>query len=368
MKRIAFAAVAVLAGAFATTASPAAVAAPQPPADLLAAMQRDLGLTTQQAADRLRQEHAAAALQHVARGLAGEEFGGAWFDASLGKLVVGVTGGAEAKADRLRGLGAEPRTVAHSAGDLAAAKARLDAEQAPAAVSGWFVDPRANVVTVTVRRGQAEAAKAFAQKAGALARVVETDEAPRLLKDVRGGDAYYINNAGRCSIGFAVRGGFVSAGHCGSAGDAVTGADRSAMGTFEKSSFPGNDYSFVRTGSAWTPTAKVNHYGGADVVVTGHTEAAVGASICRSGSTTGWHCGTVSAKDQTVNYQEGSVSGLTRTNVCAEPGDSGGSWVSGTQAQGVTSGGSGNCTSGGTTYYQPVNEILSAYGLTLVTG
>jgi streptogrisin C len=33
----------------------------------------------------------------------------------------------------------------------------------------------------------------------------------------------------------------------------------------------------------------------------------------------------------------------------------------------VTSGGSGNCTFGGTTYFQPVGEILSVYGLTLVT-
>jgi hypothetical protein len=41
---------------------------------------------------------------------------------------------------------------------------------------------------------------------------------------------------------------------------------------------------------------------------------------------------------------------------------------SGAQAQGVTSGGSGNCQSGGTTYFQPVNEILSAYGLTLTRG
>lgn len=59
---------------------------------------------------------------------------------------------------------------------------------------------------------------------------------------------------------------------------------------------------------------------------------------------------------------------LTRTTVCAEPGDSGGSFISGSQAQGVTSGGSGNCTSGGATYFQPVNPILDAYGLTLATG
>ncbi|RAS62426.1 streptogrisin C [Lentzea atacamensis] len=369
MKRMAVAAVAVLAGALATTVSPAAVAAPEPSADVLAAMQRDLGLNAQQAAERLRQESAAAVLQHVAKGFAGDEFGGAWFDASIGKLVVGVTEGVTgAKADRIKQLGAEPRTVAHKEKDLDAAKTRLDAEKAPAEVTGWFVDPQANAVTITVKRGQAEVAKSFAEKAGTLAKVVETDEAPRLLKDIRGGDAYYINNAGRCSVGFAVQGGFVTAGHCGSKGDTVAGVDRSALGAFEGSSFPGNDYGWVKANSAWTPTAKVNRYGGADVVVSGHTEAAVGASICRSGSTTGWHCGVVQAKSQTVNYQEGSVSGLTRTDVCAEPGDSGGSWVSGTQAQGVTSGGSGNCTSGGTTYFQPVNEILSAYNLTLITG
>ncbi len=368
MKRMAVATVAVLAGALATTVSPAAVAAPAPSADLLAAMQRDLGLDAQQAADRLRQESAAAVLQHVAKGFAGDEFGGAWFDASIGKLVVGVTGANSAKADRIKRLGAEPRTVANTAKDLDSAKARLDAEKAPAQVTGWYVDPAANTLTVTVKRGQAEVAKSFAEKAGTLAKVVETDETPTLFKDIRGGDAYYINNAGRCSVGFAVEGGFVTAGHCGSKGDTVAGVDRSALGAFEGSSFPGNDYGWVKANSAWTPTAKVNHYGGADVVVSGHTEAAAGASICRSGSTTGWHCGVVQAKSQTVNYQEGSVSGLTRTDVCAEPGDSGGSWVSGTQAQGVTSGGSGDCTSGGTTYFQPVNEILSAYNLTLVTG
>ncbi len=61
------------------------------------------------------------------------------------------------------------------------------------------------------------------------------------------------------------------------------------------------------------------------------------------------------------------MSGLSRSNACAEPGDSGGSWISGNQAQGVTSGGSGNCSSGGTMWFQPVNEILQVYGLSLTT-
>jgi len=66
-------------------------------------------------------------------------------------------------------------------------------------------------------------------------------------------------------------------------------------------------------------------------------------------------------------YPEGAVTGLTRTNVCAEGGDSGGPWLSGDQAQGVTSGGSGDCTVGGETFFQPVNEILAINNLTLLT-
>jgi streptogrisin C len=76
-----------------------------------------------------------------------------------------------------------------------------------------------------------------------------------------------------------------------------------------------------------------------------------------------------------VNYGNNNVvTGLTRTSACAEPGDSGGAFVSNppllnrVQAQGVTSGGSGNCATGGTTYFQPVTEILTRYLLTLHLG
>ncbi|OAQ98865.1 hypothetical protein LLEC1_04693 [Akanthomyces lecanii] len=141
-----------------------------------------------------------------------------------------------------------------------------------------------------------------------------------------------------------------------------------ALGTFSASVFPGSaDMSYVRTVSGTTLRGYINGYGQGSLPVKGSTESAVGASICRSGSTTQVHCGTVRAKGATVNYAEGSVTGLTQTSVCAEPGDSGGSFYSGTQAQGVTSGGSGNCQSGGTTFFQPVNEILQTYRLTLVT-
>jgi streptogrisin B len=44
-------------------------------------------------------------------------------------------------------------------------------------------------------------------------------------------------------------------------------------------------------------------------------------------------------------------------------GDSGGPLYDGTAAVGLTSGGSGNCTSGGTTFFQPVTAALSACGV-----
>ncbi|MFJ5067135.1 S1 family peptidase [Kitasatospora sp. NPDC088556] len=206
----------------------------------------------------------------------------------------------------------------------------------------------------------------------ALVRVERATATPRPLADLHGGDAYYIDNAARCSIGFPVtqngRPGFVSAGHCGQPGSNATASDGSSIGTFQGSTFPGNDYSWVQAGPGWTAQPQVNDYAGGAVTVAGSTEQPVGSSVCRSGSTTGWHCGTVEEVNATVTCQEGSVYGVTRTSVCAEPGDSGGSFISGNQAQGVTSGGSGDCTSGGETYFQPVNPILSAYGLTLAAG
>ena len=89
-------------------------------------------------------------------------------------------------------------------------------------------------------------------------------------------------------------------------------------------------------------------------------------SVTRSGSTTQVHDGEVTALDATVNYGNGDiVNGLIQTTVCAEPGDSGGSLYSGSLAVGLTSGGSGNCSSGGTTYFQPVTEALSVYGVSV---
>ncbi|HEX2133861.1 MAG TPA: S1 family peptidase, partial [Actinophytocola sp.] len=241
---------------------------------------------------------------------------------------------------------------------------------------GWWTAPVVlgwGTVPDRLVRGSADRAdvRAFVDRAAGSVPVTveEVDARPTTFAaGTVGGDPYYINNRVRCSIGFSVHGGFVTAGHCGGTGASVTGWDGSAMGNFAGSSFPGNDYAFVRIGHGWWTAPVVLGWGTVpDRLVRGSAEAPVGSSICRSGSTTHWHCGQVLAKNETVNYAQGAVHQMTKTSVCAEGGDSGGSFITGEQAQGVTSGGWGNCSSGGQTWFQPVNEILGVYGLSLVT-
>ena len=359
-----------LSGAFAGTPA-AGTPAPTVSSDpFVAAMQRDLGLTEAQAQTRLRQEAVAMDLDPAARAAAGAAYGGSWFDAARGTLVIGLSNldstGATAKA--VRATGAEVVRVPRPLAELDAVKARLDSVRAPADVASWRVDPRSGSVVVTVRRGgDAAGFLAAARKLGPVT-VEVTDRMPTTFAaGTVGGDPYIINGSVRCSIGFSVQGGFVSAGHCGGAGASVNGWDGSWMGNFAASSFPGNDFSFIRIGGGWWTVPVVLGWGTVpDRLVRGSAVAPIGSSLCRSGSTTHWHCGTVLGMNETVNYQQGAVFQMTHTNVCAEPGDSGGSYITGEQAQGMTSGGWGNCSSGGETWFQPVNEVLGAYGLSLV--
>lgn len=345
--------------------------------ELLAALQRDLGLTEEQVDARLEKEAWASQTALALRDALGRRYGGAWLTDSAEQLTVAVTD--ESAAGQVRAAGAEAKVVRYGEQHLQHLKTILDnnAGRAADSVAGWYIDAASNSVTLLAPAGSEGDARDFAVdsgvRAGGAVRVVASDEQPRLLADVRGGDPYFINDAARCSIGFSVVGGFVTAGHCALAGTTTAGFDGTPQGEFVAASFPGvgrngpDDWGVVAVNDDWLPQPVVNDFAGGTLPVAGADEAPVGASVCKYGSTTGVSCGVVQALDATVNYPEGTVTGLTRTDVCAEPGDSGGSWLSGDQAQGVTSGGSGNCTVGGTTFFQPVDEILEVNDLTLVT-
>ncbi|MEU5884669.1 S1 family peptidase [Spirillospora sp. NPDC047279] len=328
-----------------TSAQAAAPAVPSPADDRATRIQKKLRLTL------------------------GAKYAGAWVDGS-GTVTVAATDAASAAA--IREAGAAPRKVARSERSLNATQAALNrkAGSAAPAVSSWYVDAASNKVVVEAR--SAAAATAFVKAGGVDAdavRIVTSDARPRPLYDIIGGERYWTPSAG-CSVAFSVTGGYVTAGHCGDTGESTSGANQVAQGAFGGSSFPGNDYAWVNTNSQWTPTPRVNKWNGTYETVRGATAAAVGARVCRSGSTTNtqvW-CGTIQQLNATVNYAEGTVTGLIRTNICADPGDSGGALFTetGGQAQGITSGGSGTCRdgqgSGDSTYFQPVTEVLGILG------
>jgi streptogrisin C len=339
------------------------------------ALQRDLGLSPQQAQVRFQQEQVAFSQEKTLRIELGDDYAGSRFDGSSGKLVVDVTDAS--RVSDVTSEGAVARVVQHSAAELNATQNKLDQGSAsmPKSVTSWYVDGVSNSVVV---EGTDASAASFAKSLGATVRFVQVKEQPRTLWNVIGGQAITTTAGARCSAGFNARSSsgaryVIDAGHCGNLGGTWSGTG-GTLGTVFRSSFPGNDYSAINvSSSSAVSTGLVDRYSaGSDVRVTGSSGGSVGQAVCRSGSTTGWHCGTINALNTTVRYQEGSVSQMIRTNVCAEPGDSGGSLVSnGTStvtAIGLTSGGSGNCSSGGTTFFQPVNEALSAYGLSLVTG
>jgi streptogrisin C len=346
--------------------------------EILAAMKRDLGLDAVQAHARVTRElKATETIEHL-QNLAGSAFAGAWLTNEGHTINVGITD--EALAAEVTAAGATPALVSNSLTKLQEAKAALDKihfekadtlsiSSAEAGVAAYYVDVTTNKLVLEATEAGTTQAEALATQVGLSASEFEVrtiEEMPVPLATVQGGNPYYIGGS-RCSVGFAVTTGFVSAGHCGRAGTSVQASSGGAtLGSFSGSVFPGSaDMSFVRTVSGTTLRGTI---AGSGQTISGSTASGVGAAICRSGSTTGVFCGSVRALGATVNYSQGSVTGLTQTNVCAEPGDSGGPFYSGAQAQGVTSGGSGNCNSGGTTYFQPVNEILSTYGLTLVRG
>lgn len=338
------------------------------------AMQRDLGLTPEQAEDFAFRQASAAAVERTLRADLGSTFGGAWFDTETMSLVVGVTDAAYA--GDVHAAGAVPTLVKHSAAELDTAKTALDQRSAgrPDAVTGWGVDHATNSVVISTTGPDADA-KRWAGS-GSI-RVEHVKEAPRPLWDLISGQAITTGGA-RCSLGFNATSGstryVITAGHCVEIGNSWSGTGGS-IGTVAGGSFPTNDYGRIQvTSSSAASTPLVDRYNsGSDVTVVGSTEVPVNGSVCRSGSTTGWHCGSVQQRNATVCYQQGCVYETIRTNVCAEPGDSGGALVSSpsneqVQAQGLTSGGSGNCSSGGTTYFQTINEVLNVYQLTLVTG
>nr|WBO77057.1 S1 family peptidase [Streptomyces sp. SBE_14.2] len=295
----------------------------------------------------------------------GNAAAGTYYDAQSKSLVVNVLD--ESAAEAVEEAGAKARVVANSLAELKSARTTLK-QDATIPGTSWVTDPTTNRIVVTADRTVSDAEwKKLGEVVEELGGKAELQRTKGEYKPfVAGGDAI-TGGSGRCSLGFnVVKGGepfFLTAGHCTESITNWQDANGNELGTNEVSSFPGDDYGLVKYTADVEHPSEVNLYNGSTQAISGAVEATVGMEVTRSGSTTQVHSGTVTGLDATVNYGNGDiVNGLIQTDVCAEPGDSGGSLFAGDKAVGLTSGGSGDCSSGGETFFQPVTEALSVTG------
>ncbi|MFE0676174.1 S1 family peptidase [Streptomyces sp. NPDC058867] len=285
------------------------------------------------------------------------------------RLIAVSTGLVAAAAIAIPSANAADTPTTFSSAELKSASGSVLKADVPG--TAWVVDSKNNRVVVTVDStvSEAEIAQIREQAGGNADALTIKRTAGKFEKYIAGGDAIYASSW-RCSLGFNVRNSagayyFLTAGHCtDGAGTWYSNSGRTTvLGPTSGSSFPTNDYGLVRYTN--TTITKSGTAGNTDIVRAANPT--VGTSVIRDGSTTGIHTGTVTGLNATVNYGGGDiVYGMIQTNVCAEPGDSGGPlYGSNGTAYGLTSGGSGNCSSGGTTFFQPVVEALNAYGMSV---
>jgi len=311
-------------------------------------------------------------------GLLGDAFAGSYYDAGSKQLVVNVVDGdGNDVVVEARKAGAKVREVANS---LAALKSGAQTLKSEATIPGtaWAVDPRTNKIVVTadstVTGKNWDRLESTVDRLGpGMASVKKS--AGTFKTFLSGGDAIFAGGA-RCSAGFNVTAGdgtpaFLTAGHCGVAAAQWSDAQGGQpIATVDQATFPGaGDFALVKYDDPATQAPSEVNLGQQTLAISQAADATVGLQVFRMGSTTGLNNGQVTGLDATVNYPEGTVTGLIQTNVCAEPGDSGGSlFTQDGQAIGLTSGGSGDCTVGGETFFQPVTTALAAVGATLGDG
>lgn len=305
------------------------------PAELVAALERDLHMSPHEYLERAEAAQDVAEYASDLRRSDPAAVGGAWLAAD-GTPTVAVT--TQPAADRVAAAG-------------------FRAERVPLSTSGRLMQP------TVPEQGKATPPPSFHVASGTTP---------------IGGDAY-ITTAGPiattpsflvCSFGFAAADSagtplVLSAGHCDpnrpAAGtDSAAKVYRPRIGDLRNSTLVGDfaasgigetggnlDYSVIElTSDAAATTGLVQPLvrgsDGSILTITGTATPVVGAPACKSGQTSGYTCGTVDFADYNTILagdagESWSVRGFT-TTACTLGGDSGGAIVTGTRALGITSG------------------------------
>ncbi|MFC8825622.1 S1 family peptidase [Streptomyces sp. NPDC057137] len=302
--------------------------------------------------------------------------GGFYVDSDEDRFVVTVTDDAAARTVNEAGGVAE--RVTYDTAHLDAIQQKLDDTFTTPGTS-WGVDVLAN--QVIVRADSTVSGADYAALEGAIAAHGDAAKIERIGGEItqsagspiNGGD-YIQNIASSCSYGFSVRSktdgskkSILTAGHCtrdwSSADWYKSNGLYIGYTTGSNYGSTGNDFGLIRQNN----DTQVDYYGNVETAGGGtqdisySRDSRVGEYVCASGYRTGNLCNSVGAKNQTVNYTSGvTVKGMDVACIDRNGGDSGGPLYAGTAALGILSGtNSSTCYS----YFQPVNEALSWYGV-----
>ncbi|QBJ95964.1 protease [Rhodococcus sp. ABRD24] len=370
----------------ASNSSVTQLSADQLPTELVEAISRDLGLSPQEYLDRAARAQELGSYAQDFRAEHPGAFAGAWMGLD-GHPVVAVTSTEAARAAASDGYRTQLAPVSANGLEQSLAEfnrwvAALPREIA-AQIGSASIDVLENQIVVDVVNSP----------------VGHALNLPTLIADVKvrlspggptpieqaplGGDTYVTSakplaetpagEIGVCSFGFNSVDGKgnpvnISAGHCDPGGNGAgvflpnhaNIVDSLQVGTFARSEV-GNtadslDYSLIRINDAGVKAGldrpAIRGAGGTTLTITGTASPVVGAPICKSGQTSSFTCGVVSAdrvEAQLVMFDGSSrtVRGFAGT-ACTLGGDSGGAIVTGTLALGITSGsnssGAPNCT------------------------
>jgi hypothetical protein len=355
-------------------------------------MAHQKGITIAEATARLAREQALGTLGTRIEKSLGDRSGGTYLDSNGNLVVTTLDTAAKAVATR---SGGRAQLVDDSSARLDAIMEQLNRQAAKTgagAVQGWYVDVPTNTVVVTVTQGAADARTAAMRKLatsfGDSVRIESRPaaQAPRPAAEWLVGGFEFLQPDGRsCSVGFNTLSAsnynvVLTAGHCVTTSGWVS-RNGYRIGRGRTVNYPTDDFGtfWNEYPGYWQPSPSVYKYdNGTYLRVVGQwNNPPVGAAVCKSGRTTGWTCGTITALNSSVTHPGvGYVYGLVRHTACVEPGDSGGANITPTgYALGVTSSArtyldTGRCRSkyglANESYYQPIGEALTSNGLRLL--
>lgn len=317
----------------------------------------------------------------------GLDFDGAFLDGDGSLVVRAESGSSEARA--ATAAGAEVQDARFGETDLAHLQGLLAATDL-GGVAALELDVPGDRLVVRSSDDLSAEVQSLVDRYSSAVTVVDAP-ANTTTVGFRGGDGLW-QGGGYCSAGFPARNSagtrfMIWAGHCNEGGGSFTlGNGGPRVMTSVASAFrsydgqPDRDIGYTRIDAEDSLSTNVNPYGSGRNVnaPNGASRPAVGTQLCKSGATTGVTCGQILSYNNTVNYvdssgrQQASVSGLMRSSVCTDQGDSGGAYTAGGFAVGLTSGGpvgqtctfDGGFQSGKSSYVQPVTDALAYYGLT----